>query len=98
MDRLANLDPVLGTPERTAALAILANVRLVELSFIADHLAIPSAEATQHMDALIDAGYVRMRRGTIGIGGRRWYRMRSRGEAALKAHLKTLQQMRAATA
>lgn len=78
---------LLSSPTRAAFLGVLVNARLVETSFFADHFALKVEDTVRHLDALNDAGYVKIRRGTFGVGKRRWYRITGDGEVEFAAHL-----------
>ncbi len=80
-------NPLLVSPTRAAFLGVLVNTRLVETSFFAEHFALTMEEAAEHLSALKDAGYVKERRGTFGIGKRRWHRITGHGQVDFAAHL-----------
>lgn len=87
---LHNLDPVLSTPKKLAALGMLANSLEVEFAFIRDHLELSDSDLSKQMRALIDVGYVAMRKSGKGRKRRTWYRSTPRGRNAIEAHLAAL--------
>jgi DNA-binding transcriptional ArsR family regulator len=87
---LDELDAVLSSPKRLAAMALVANSSTVEFRFIKEHLGLSDSDLSKQMSALQDAGYLKANKTARGRGGATWYKATARGLRAFKHHLDAL--------
>ncbi len=87
---LRDLDPVLSTPKKLAAMGVLANARDVEFSFLREHLELSDSDLSKQMRALTEVGYVTVKKRGRGAQRRTWFRATSAGSAALRSHIQAL--------
>lgn len=87
---LRDLDPVLSTPKKLAAMGVLANARDVEFSFLREHLELSDSDLSKQMRALTEVGYVTVKKRGRGAERRTWFRATNTGSAALRSHIKAL--------
>jgi DNA-binding MarR family transcriptional regulator len=80
------LDPVIHTPKRLAAMAVLANATTVTFRFLKDYLEVTDSDLSKHMSALEAAGYVATTKSGHGRGATTTYRMTKAGSQAYVAH------------
>jgi DNA-binding transcriptional ArsR family regulator len=87
---LDELDAVLSSPKRLAAMALVANSSTVEFRFIKEHLELSDSDLSKQMSALQDAGYVKANKTSRGRGGATWYKVTAKGLRAFERHLEVL--------
>lgn len=87
---LDDLDPVLSPPKRLAAMGILATADVAEFAFLREHLRVSDSDLSKQMAALIDAGYVQVRKSGRAAQRRTWYRLTATGRDATRRHLAAL--------
>jgi DNA-binding transcriptional ArsR family regulator len=87
---LDELDPVLSSPKRLAAMALVANSSTVEFRFIKEHLELSDSDLSKQMSALQDAGYIKASKTSRGRGGATWYKVTAKGLRAFQRHLDVL--------
>lgn len=87
---LGDLDPILSTPKKLAAIGMLANVRRVEFAYIRDHLELSDSDLSKQMSALAEAGYVVAKKTGRGRDRKTWYSITPAGSHALTTHLEAL--------
>lgn len=87
---LDEVDPVLLAPKRLAAVGILAASTTAEFAFLREHLGVSDSDLSKQMAALLDAGYVAVRKTGRAAQRRTWYRLTSDGRAALHRHVAAL--------
>lgn len=87
---LHDLDPVLSTPKKLAAIGMLANVSRVEFSFMRDHLELSDSDLSKQMKALVEAGYVKVKKTGRGRDRQTWYSITKTGDKALRNHVAAL--------
>jgi len=63
---LDELDPLLSTPKKLAAIGMLANDRQVEFAFMRHHLELSDSDLSKQMKALADVGYVTVKKSGRG--------------------------------
>lgn len=85
-----DLDPVLNSPKRLAAMGAIANAQKVEFSFIRDHLKLSDSDLSKQMAALAQAGYVNVKKVGKGRNRKTWYSATRGGQKALKSHVAAL--------
>lgn len=87
---LDQLDSLLSTPKKLAALGMLASAHEVEFAFIRDHLGLSDSDLSRQMSALVAAEYVKVRKAGRGRERRTWYKATGSGRKALEAHVAAL--------
>ena len=87
---LDQLDPLLSTPKKLAAIGMLANAREVEFAFMRDHLNLSDSDLSKQMSALVDAGYVKVKKSGSGPNRKTWFRCTGAGKTAMNRHLAAL--------
>jgi len=87
---LAELDTLLSTPKKLAALGMLANVGRIEFTFMRDHLDLSDSDLSKQMRALIDAEYVKVKKTGRGRDRQTWYSITKLGGKALRSHMTAL--------
>lgn len=87
------LDPVIHSPKRLAAMAILANSTSATFRFLKDHLELSDSDLSKQMSALEAAAYVRATKNGRGRGATTTYAMTKTGEKAFSAHREALQRL-----
>ena len=87
---LDELDAVLSSPKRLAAMALVANSSTVEFRFIKEHLGLSDSDLSKQMSALQDAGYLKASKTARGRGGATWYKVTAKGLRAFEHHLAVL--------
>jgi DNA-binding transcriptional ArsR family regulator len=88
---LDDLDPVLSSPKRLAAMALVANSTTVEFRFIKEHLGLGDSDLSKQMSALEGAGYLKVNKTNRGRGGATWYRASMKGLRAFERHVRALE-------
>lgn len=87
---LDDVDPVLLPPKRLAVVGILAASTATEFTFLRDHLAVSDSDLSKQMAALVDAGYVAVRKTGRAAQRRTWYRLTTSGRTAMDRHVAAL--------
>ncbi|OZM82683.1 transcriptional regulator [Pseudonocardia sp. MH-G8] len=80
-------DPLLETGPRLALCALLQGADWVDFATARDMLAVSDSAISKHSRTLEDAGYLEVRKGSIGRRPRTWFRLTAVGRGALSAHL-----------
>lgn len=83
---IRGLDPVIHTPKRLAAMAVLANAPTASFRFLKDFLEIADSDLSKHMSALEAAGYVSSTKDGRGRGATTTYKLTRTGQKAYNAH------------
>lgn len=84
------LDPVIHSPKRLAAMAILANSTTTSFRFLKDELGLSDSDLSKQMSALEAAGYVSSSKDGRGRGATTTYALTKAGTKAFGAHRKAL--------
>ncbi len=87
---LQDLDPVLASTKRIAALGMLSSTKKVDFAFMAEHLVLSDSDLSKQMKALTTVGYVKSTKTGSGPNRRTWFTMTPRGRSALRKHLAAL--------
>jgi DNA-binding transcriptional ArsR family regulator len=87
---LADLDPVLQSPKRLAAMALVANSSTVEFRFLREHLGLSDSDLSKQMTALEGAGYLKATKTNRGRGGTTWYKATVKGVKVFRRHVDAL--------
>lgn len=88
---LADLDPILQSPKRLRAMAILHASQWAEFAFLQEGLNIAKADLSKQMKLLVDSGYVQSKRAGGRRGGTTWFRITKSGRVAFTQHRTALQ-------
>jgi DNA-binding MarR family transcriptional regulator len=86
-------DPLLETGPRLALCALLQGAEWVDFATARDMLAVSDSAISKHSRTLEDAGYLEVRKGSIGRRPRTWFRLTTAGRAALSGHLAWLTEL-----
>ena len=84
------LDPVIHSPKRLAAMAILANSATTSFRFLKEQLELCDSDLSKQMSALEAAGYVSSSKDGRGRGASTTYALTKSGTKAFAAHRKAL--------
>jgi|SRR5882757_2846886 len=84
------LDDLLNAPVRFSLAAALASVEETDFRALRDALEVSDSLLSQHIKALEDAGYVRVRKGFVGKRPRTWLSLADPGRKAFTAHYDAL--------
>ena len=95
-DTAAQRDPIFETGPRLALCALLQGAKRVEFATTRDLLAISDSAVSEHSRTLEEAGYLEIRKGSVGKTPRTWLRLTPSGRAALRGHLGWLTSPRSA--
>lgn len=87
---IADLDPVLTSPKRLAAMAVLSRSSSTDFGFLREHLQVSDSDLSKQMSALQAAGYLEISKSGSGRGGVTTYRITKPGRAAYERHRATL--------
>lgn len=90
--RLA-LDPVIHAPVRLQVLAVLGTVSEAEFALLRDTTQVSDSVLSKHLSALVEAGYVRLRKAAADGRQRTWVTITGPGRKAFAAHVAALQQL-----
>jgi DNA-binding MarR family transcriptional regulator len=85
-----DLDRVIHSPKRLAAMAILASSTSSDFSYLRDQLQLSDSDLSKQMAALRDAGYVRDHKQGHGRNGQTRYSITRAGRAAYQAYRRHL--------
>lgn len=89
----SDLDSVLHGPKRLAAMAILRTAVEAEFAYLQRRLDVSASDLSKQMSALVDRGYVAMRKTGHGRGSQTWFKITADGKTAFddyKAMLRSL--------
>ena len=84
------LDPVIHAPVRLSIVACLAATQQAEFSFVQQTVEVTAPTLSKQVTLLEEAGYVAVRKGSVGRRPRTWLSLTDAGRAALAAHLAAL--------
>ncbi|MER7013172.1 transcriptional regulator [Saccharopolyspora sp. NPDC000359] len=86
-------DPIFETGPRLGLCALLQGAEWVDFATARDMLGATDSAISRHSRALEDAGYLEVRKGSVGRRPRTWFRLTRTGQAAIKGHLDWLAQL-----
>lgn len=86
-------DPVVHAPNRLQICAMLAAVDSVEFGAVRDELEVSDSVLSKHVRVLEEAGYVRVKKATVGSRQRTWLVLTKAGRTALAGHVAELQRL-----
>ncbi|MEQ3554151.1 transcriptional regulator [Pseudonocardia nematodicida] len=86
--------PIFETGPRLALCALLQGADWVEFGTARDLVGVSDSAVSKHSRTLEDAGYLEIRKGSVGRRPRTWLRLSGTGRAALVSHLAWLAGLR----
>jgi DNA-binding MarR family transcriptional regulator len=93
----AALDPVIHPPARLQIAALLAAVTDAEFATLREALGVSDSLLSKHLSALVEAGYVKLRKASMGGRQRTWASLTREGRRAFAAHVQALQALASIT-
>ena len=87
---MPDLDPHLHAPARLTMATMLTAVSEAEFAVLRDRLDVSDSVLSKHLSALVDVGYVRLRKGVHQGRRTTWVALTTRGRKALVAHVAAL--------
>ena len=84
------LNPVINTTTRLALMAVLAAVEEADFATVRDAAGISDSALSKQATALEKAGYLIVRKGSIGRRPRTWLSLTEGGRIALRHHVTAL--------
>jgi len=91
------LDPVIHFPIRLSIMACLAEVAEAEFGFVRDTVEVSAATLSKQVTVLESAGYLSIRKGSVGRRPRTWLALTRAGRKALAGYLDTLRAITGST-
>jgi DNA-binding transcriptional ArsR family regulator len=96
MDVPTGFDSVLHPPARLQIAAVLAQAQEAEFALLKKITGASDSVMSKHLSALLDAGYVTLRKAASEGRQRTWARLTRSGRAAFRRHVKALESLAAA--
>lgn len=93
-DAAGERHPILETGPRLALCALLQGADWVEFATVRDLTGVSDSAVSKHSRTLEDAGYLEIRKGSVGRRPRTWLRLSPAGRTALRDHLAWLTELR----
>jgi DNA-binding MarR family transcriptional regulator len=90
---MAQLDPLIHAPIRLRVVTTLSAVSEAEFATLRDALEVSDSVLSKHVSALVDAGYVRSRKGVREGRRTTWIGLTRPGRKALRAHVAALRRL-----
>ncbi|OZM75324.1 transcriptional regulator [Amycolatopsis antarctica] len=94
MDTVAERHPIFETGPRLALCALLQGADWVEFATVRDLIGASDSAVSKHSRTLEEAGYLEIRKGSVGRRPRTWLRLSPSGRTALRGHLSWLTGLR----
>lgn len=88
--------PIFETGPRLALCALLQAADWVDFATARDMLGVSDSALSKHSRTLEDAGYLEVRKGSVGRRPRTWFRLTPDGKDAIRGHLDWLASLRGA--
>ena len=89
-DPLAGFDPAFHAPVRLQVAAVLAEVSEAEFARLRDIAGVADSVLSKHLSALVEAGYVTLRKAALDGRQRTWASLTGPGRKAFATHVETL--------
>ena len=86
----AGIDPALHAPARLQIAAVLAQVTEAEFARLRQVTEVSDSVLSKHLSALVDVGYVRLRKAALDGRQRTWAALTPTGRTAFRDHLAAL--------
>lgn len=90
---MADLDPVIHAPARLQLMTTLSAASEAEFVTLRDALQVSDSVLSKHVSALVDAGYVRSRKGSRSGRRTTWITLTEPGRSALRHHVAELRRL-----
>ena len=90
---MVGLDPLIHAPARLQVVTTLSAVSEAEFATLRAALEVSDSVLSKHISALVDAGYVRSRKGVRAGRRTTWIALTSTGRKALHEHVAALRQL-----
>jgi DNA-binding MarR family transcriptional regulator len=90
---MSELDPLIHAPIRLRVVTTLSAVSEAEFATLRAALEVSDSVLSKHVSALVDAGYVRSRKGTREGRRTTWIGLTSTGRKALQGHVAALRRL-----
>ena len=90
---MSELDPLIHAPVRLRMVTALSAVSEAEFVTLRDALEVSDSVLSKHVSALVDAGYVRSRKGIREGRRTTWIGLTSAGRKALREHVTALRRL-----
>jgi len=90
---MAGLDPLIHAPLRLRVVTTLSAVSEVEFATLRDALEVSDSVLSKHISALVDAGYLRSRKGIREGRRTTWIGLTGAGQKALREHVAALRRL-----
>ncbi|GAB3572297.1 transcriptional regulator [Amycolatopsis endophytica] len=87
-------DPIFEAGPRLALCALLQGAEWVDFATARSMLGVSDSAVSKHSRTLEEAGYLEVRKGSVGRRPRTWFRLTPDGHAAIRGHLDWLSQLR----
>ena len=87
------LDPHLHAPARLQIATVLANVDSAEFARLRAIADVSDSVLSKHLSALVDAGYIALRKSPLDGRSRTWVSFTPAGRKAFAAHMAALQEL-----
>ncbi|ANY09630.1 transcriptional regulator [Pseudonocardia sp. HH130630-07] len=89
-------DPIFETGPRLALCALLQSAEWVDFATAREMLGVSDSAVSKHSRTLEEAGYLEVRKGSVGRRARTWFRLTAAGQVAIRGHLDWLTGLRSA--
>jgi DNA-binding MarR family transcriptional regulator len=90
---MTGLDPLIHAPTRLQLVTTLSAVSEAEFATLRTVLEVSDSVLSKHVSALVDAGYVRSRKGLHGGRRTTWVALTDAGRHALREHAAALRRL-----
>lgn len=90
---MAGLDPLIHAPIRLQVVTTLSAVSEAEFVTLRNALGVSDSVLSKHISALVDAGYVRSRKGVQAGRRTTWIGLTATGRKALRGHVAALRRL-----
>lgn len=90
---MAGLDPLIHAPIRLRVVTTLSAVSEAEFVTLRNALGVSDSVLSKHISALVDAGYVRSRKGVQAGRRTTWIGLTATGRKALRGHVAALRRL-----
>lgn len=87
---MTGFDPVIHPPARLQIMAVLTEVHDAEFALLRDTAAVSDSVLSKHLGALVEAGYVSLRKAPSEGRSRTWASATRAGRKAFAAHVAAL--------
>ena len=89
----ADIVPALHAPARLQIAAVLARVDEAEFATLKEIVDVSGSVLSKHLSALVDAGFVKLRKAPLDGRQRTWASLNAQGVKAFRQHMHALQDL-----